>query len=181
VNSSCLKIVDLPDFETPSQVFLPSALDLYRVFNQFMIKWANLSPQYVNATMEDLSPLPLEQSIFFPEPLGGLLVVRSTRDFEKFLVESIIAKKAERPLHKKGLFLELTVLFWHHLVMQTWSLDTRKLPPAVLKSSVPAQWPDRKPDSVCTVFIRHIPLEIRFWSHLSPEEGKAWKKPANLQ
>jgi hypothetical protein len=176
MNSTALKIVPSPNFEDLPPVPLPSSLSLFRVLNQFLIRWAKLTPQYVNAAMEDMSPLPLEQSIFFSGPLDGLMVIRSTREFEKFLVETLIGDKSERPLHKKGLFLEMTVLFWHQLVLQTWRKDSRTLPPALLKNSVPIQWPDRKPYSVCTVFIQHIPLEIRLWAPLSEDEKKAWQK-----
>ncbi len=155
----------------------PTSIELYNVFNPFLIRWANLSAQYVPMRMEDMAALPLEQSIFFSQPMNGLLVVRSRKDFEKLLAEASPRQKSKNSTHPSGLFLEMSVLFWHFMVMKTWKADTRTLSPAVLKSSVPLDWPDRKPDSACTVFIKDFPIEIRLWAAVSEEEMKSWKKP----
>jgi len=166
-----------PSHSSPSgPVLIPDGIKIYNVLNQFLIRWANEAPRYVPMSMEDMSSLPVEQGIFFFEPLDGILVIRSTKDFEKFLVKLATGKKAGRDYQKKGIFLEMTVLFWHLLVSQVWRLDTRILKPAMLKASVPLDWPDRKPDSACTVFIKDFPLEIRLWVHLTPQEIHHWKK-----
>ena len=126
--------------------------------------------------MEDMAHLPLEQGIFFFEPVDGIFVIRSTTELEKYLVKLATGKKPGRDFQKQGIFLEMAVLFWHLLVSQVWQLDTRTLKPAMLRVSLPLNWPDRKPDSACTVFIRDFPLEIRLWVKLSPEEVTNWKK-----
>jgi hypothetical protein len=164
------------DKSSSGPVLIPDAIKLFNVLNQFLIRWANLSAQYVSMPMEDLSSLHLEQGIYFFEPFEGIFVIRSTKAFEKYLVELATGKKPGRNFHEKGIFLEMAVLFWHLLVSQVWRLDTRTLKPARLKVSVPVDWPDRKPDSACTVFIKDFPLEIRLWAHLSPEEKKRWEK-----
>jgi len=157
---------------------IPDSIQIYNIFNQFLIRWANQESKYVSMRMEDLSPLSLEQGIFYFEPFEGILVIRSTRAFEKFLVELSSGKKAGKDFHKKGIFLEMVVLFWHLFVSQVWRLDTRVIKPAMLKASVPVDWPDRKPDSACTLFIKDHPLEIRLWAKVTPEETKSWKKPS---
>ena len=162
-------------------VLIPDSVQIYNIFNQFLIRWANQESKYVSMRMEDLSPLPLEQGIFFFEPFEGILVVRTVRTFEKFLAELSSGKKAGKRFRDQGLFLELVVLFWHLFVSQVWRLDTRVIQPALLKASAPLDWPDRKPDSACTIFIKDIPLEIRLWARVTPEETKTWKKPPSGQ
>lgn len=127
--------------------------------------------------MDDISPLHLEQGIYFFEPFEGVLVIRTLETFEKVLSELSGGKKSLKDPRSKGLFLELVVLFWHLFVSQIWRLDTRTIKPALLKASIPQDWPDRKPDSACTVFIKDLPLEIRLWVRVTPAETKTWKKP----
>lgn len=128
-------------------------------------------------SMDDISPLHLEQGIYFFQPFEGVLVVRTRDHFENFLKELSGGKKVSKDSRSEGLFLELVVLFWHLFVSQIWRLDTRTIKPAILKTSAPVDWPDRKPDSACTVFIKDLPLEIRLWANVTPEETRAWKKP----
>jgi hypothetical protein len=157
---------------------IPDAVQIFNIFNQFLIRWANQESKYVSMRMEDLSPLTLEQGIFFFEPFEGVLVVRTKETFEKVFSELSGGKKSLKDPHEKGLFLELVVLFWHLFVSQIWRLDTRTIKPALLKASIPQDWPDRKPDSACTVFIKDVPLEILLWVRVTPEETKTWKKPS---
>jgi len=159
-----------------SGFFLPPPHELYRLFSQFLKRWADLSARHVGGSGQDIAHLPLEQGILFHEPLKGLLVVRSTADYEKHIVELATGQKPDGNFHEQGLFLEMTVLFWHHLVDQLWHQDTRKLLPAILRASVPAEWPDRKPDSDCMALVREFPLEVRLWVGLSPEETEYWRK-----
>src|SRR5579883_418431 len=98
---------------------IPNSMGLHRIFNQMLIRRYNLSAQYFSAPLEDMSPLAVEQSIYFSEPAEGLLVVRTSRLFEKFL-----ESEAQES------FLELTILFFHQLVLDAWKLDTRSLKPA---------------------------------------------------
>ncbi|HEY5038652.1 MAG TPA: hypothetical protein VIJ93_06220 [bacterium] len=158
-----------------SQV-VPKPFELFETFNLFLIKWANLAAQFVTAPMEDMASLPVEQGLLFYEPYQGFMVVRSTKAYEKYLVELWTGKKSTKDSQKHGLFMEMAVLFWHLLVLKLWRLDSRTLKPAILKETVPLDWPDRKPDSICMVFIKEFPLEIRFWAHLSEDEMKGWKK-----
>lgn len=143
---------------------IPSSTELHRILNQMLIRRYNLSAQYFGAPLEDMSPLPVEQSICFSEPKEGLLVMRSSRLFEKFLDDEV-----------KESFLELAILFYHQLFQDAWKLDTRKLKAALFKASAPAAWPDRKPDSSCTVFVKDSPLEIRLWTPVSGEEMENWR------
>jgi hypothetical protein len=161
----------------PNSYPFPTALELHGAFNQFLIGWANLSAQYLERGVEEMSALPLEQSIYFPEPFSGLLAVRSTREFEKCLVELETGQEPGKDYHEKGLFLEMAVLYWHKLALKMWKLDTRTLQPAILKSSVPLDWPDRRPDTACMVFVKNFPLEILLWNSISEREMEYWKKP----
>jgi len=161
---------------TPDPPSIPDSVRLFKFFNEFLIRWANQECRYVGMRIEDLSPLPVEQGLLFFEPFEGIFVMRSSRGFEKFLVELIAGKKVKRGNHDKAVFLEMTVLYWHLLVSQEWRLDTRKLRPAILKNSVPLDWPDRDPQTACTIFIKDEPLEIRIWSGVTEEEANHWRK-----
>jgi hypothetical protein len=164
-----------PHFNPPAND-IPSPIVLFNVFNQFLIRWANQECRYIDLKTEDLSPLTLEQGILFFEPFQGIFVVRSTLALERFLVELATGKKAGRKAHEKGIFLEMSVLFWHMFVSQQWRLDTRILKPAILKASAPVDWPDRKPTSMCTVFVKNNPLEIRIWADVTEAEAALWRK-----
>jgi hypothetical protein len=155
---------------------IPDTIQLYHQFNQFLIRWTNQESKYVGMRMENHSPLPNEQSILFSEPFKGLLVIRSTLSLEKFLVGLATGRKAGKNFHKMGIFTEMTVLFWHSLALQLWRVDTRTIAPAIMRPSVPADWPDRKADSACTVFIKDHPLELRLWAEVSEREIQTWKR-----
>lgn len=144
---------------------IPSSLDLHRILNQLLIRRINLSAQYFNAPLEDSSPLPVEQSILFSEPLQGLLMVRSTKIFEDLLESTAECS-----------FLELTIIFYHQLFREAWGLDTRILKSALYKRSIPLLWPDRKPDASCMMFIQESPLEVRLWAPVSEEMAERWRK-----
>ena len=158
----------------PFSAGLPDPDRLYELFNHFLISWANLEARFMGPPLEDWPALPLEQGIFFHGPFEGLLVARSTESLEGILQEVSTGKRDTAPPPSKRLFVEMTVLYWHNLLMQTWRLDTRNLEPAVLKATLPRQWPDRKPDSGCVLMVREIPLEIRLWAYLSPSEIQSW-------
>ncbi len=172
----------MPPFENTSSAsgpgpLIPDGLQLYKTFNAFLIAWANLASQYMPSAMEDMASLPLEQSIYFTEPFSGLFVIRTTREFEKYLVELESGKKAVKNFHDRGLFLEMTVLYWHRLALNLWKVDMRTVTPGILRASVPLDWPDRKPDSMCTLFAKDFPLEMRLWSSVSEKEMHRWKSP----
>lgn len=167
-----------PDLSPPPSdpVKVPDTIQLYNVFNQFLIRWTNQESKYVGMRMEDLSPLPVEQSILFSEPFNGLLVVRGTLGLEKFLVGLATGRKVGKNFHKMGIFTEMSVLFWHSLALQVWRVDTRTIEPAILRPSYPSDWPDRSPSSSCTVFVKEHPLEIRLWAQMSENEIGTWKR-----
>lgn len=155
---------------------IPDGIKIYNLFNQFFIRWANQETKYAKLYPDEIAFLEVEQGICFFEPFDGILVIRTSKDFEKFLTELACGKKAQKDVQKMGLFLELVVLFWHLFVSQTWKLDTRTMKPSILKKSIPADWPNRNPETGCTVFIKNYALEIRLWTNLSPEEMKLWRK-----
>jgi hypothetical protein len=162
--------------DAPSTPEVPSSKELYNLFNSFITRWANLPTEYIPTAMEDLSALPTEQAIYFSQPIEGLLILRTSGRFEKYLAELAEGKKSGRGSHDKGMFMEMCVLFWHLLIMYKWKADTRLLPPAVIKSSTPWEWPDRKPDCFCSTFVKKHPVEIRLWAAASPTEMESWKK-----
>lgn len=163
-----------PSSGTPPR--FPDSLKLFEAFNQFLIHWANLSAQYLSHPPEDDAALPEEYSILFSNPFPGLLVVRGTRGLEGLLTEAVAGKGASPGRADKGILVEMIVLFWHWLARMSWGVDTRKMEPATLRASVPADWPDRKPGTHCLVFIQDHPLEIRCWSELTPIEVEAWRR-----
>ena len=137
---------------------------MHQVFDRFLNHWAHGSSEYISNPPQDVSALPLEQSICFSDPMAGLLVVRSTEEFGFFLKSKGF-----------GSFLEMVVLFYHSLFMQVWHLDMRKLKPALFKASVPWSWPDRDPDVACMALIGKFPVEIRLWTQLTEQEKETWK------
>lgn len=162
-------------------VKVPDPIQLFKQFNEFLIRWMNQECKYVGMRMEDLSFLTQEQSVLFSEPFKGLLVTRGSVELEKYLVGLATGRKAGRNFHKMGLSTQMTVLFWHSLALQSWRVDTRTIEPAILRPSVPADWPDRKPDSACTVFIKDHPLEIRLWAGMDEKEIATWKRHSSLR
>jgi hypothetical protein len=163
--------------QTEKANHLPSELEFHISFNGFINRWARLSAQHFSLSHEDIAHLPLEQSICFPEPFEGLLVVRSRDDFGKLLCELNEEKTPSDPVKKREYFLEMTVLFWHQLFLDLWRLDTRKLKQALFKNSIPLDWPDRNPQSSFGTLINNIPLEVRLWSDITDGERDFWKRP----
>jgi hypothetical protein len=164
----------------PTPVYaIPQPLQVFETFNTFLIRWANQTAKFETSPTEDMvASLPLEQGILFRDPFAGMMVIRSAGDFEKFLEELVSGKKPGKEFDSKRneLFLEMTVLFWHLFVFSAWRLDSRRLQAAILKPTVPLDWPDRKPDTFCRLFIKGFPLEILLWSYLSENEMRNWKK-----
>ena len=143
---------------------IPPPLEIHRIFNQLLIRRYNLSAQSLHPLTDEVPNLPEEHSIYFFEPFEGLMVVRSTADFERFLQSA-----------SQESLLELTVLFYHQLFLGAWKLDTRRLKPALFKRSVPAVWPDRGPDTGCVAFVKEHPVGIRLWAPVSEQEMEGWR------
>ena len=155
---------------------MPTSVELSDFFNEFINKWAKLNSEYFSWPGESPDYLPLEEGVFFSEPFKGLLVLRSSKDFGAFLEEENTGSQKEE--HKRmGLFVELAVLFWHKFAQRFLKVDSRRVTPAILRACVPVNWPDRKPQSACVVFINGFPLEIRLWTDVTEEEIQNWKMP----
>lgn len=152
---------------------IPSSKELFGFLREFLTHRANLPAEPVNWEPEGLADLPLEKSILFSEPFLGLLVIRSNRSFDNFLEESAHPDKGS-PV-RRDVFLELTVLIWHFFIQKFWKLDSRKITPASIQSSLPIQWPDRPPQSACMAFVKSHPFEMRLWTHLTEAEIHRWK------
>ncbi len=153
---------------------MPSSKELFEFLKDFLTRRCNLPAEPVNWEPEGLADLPLEKSILFSEPFPGLLAVRSDRRFDDFLEES--AHSGKLPPVRRDVFLEMTVLIWHFFIQKFWKLDSRKITPASIQSSVPIQWPDRQPQSACMAFVKSHPFEMRLWNRLTEEEIRRWKK-----
>jgi hypothetical protein len=157
----------------PSQPLkIPTGQELYDFFNQFMLMWLRLPSQRVDRVESDIPLLPNERGLMFMKPTAGILVIRTSEDFAKGLVKLAGAKETPGDL-----FVEMIVLFWHRFVSKFWGLDSRRLPPAVFKKSLPKHWPERKPDSALTVFVLQQAIELRLWVAITEVEMERWKKP----
>jgi hypothetical protein len=152
---------------------IPSTSELYVFFNDFILKWLKLPAQRVDGIEDDIQTLPNEHGLMFLHPISGILVIRTSEEFGQGLAK--LAKTREIP---HDLFVEMIVLFWHRFVSNFWGMDSRTLPPAIFKKSVPMHWPDRKPDADLVVFVIQQPVEIRLWVHLTEADRDRWKKPS---
>ncbi len=153
---------------------IPSSKELFNFLQDFLTRRCNLPAEPVNWEPEGLADLPLEKSISFSEPFQGLLVIRSDRRFDNFLEES--AHSGKIPPVRRDVFLEMTVLIWHFFIQKFWKLDSRRITPGSIQSSLPIQWPDRPPQSACMAFVKGHPFEMRLWANLTEEEIRRWKK-----
>lgn len=160
------------DDHSSVQVKIPSNRELYDFFNQFLGVWMKLPSQRVDKVEDDIHPLPNERGLMFTEPVKGILVLRTSEDFGKAL-----AKLAGVKGSKSDLFVEMIVLLWHRFVSKFWGKDSRRLPPALFKRSVPAHWPNRKPDSGLMVLAMQQPIELCLWVNLTEAEMERWKGP----
>jgi hypothetical protein len=151
-----------------------TAQESYELFKDFLSKWSGLAMQPVEKGDDEIPNLSLELGLMFFEPRTGILVVRSTEAFETLLEKSASTGKPRET--RMGFFVEIVVLFWNRFVSKFWGLDSRKLPQAIFKKSIPLDWPNRKPDAVVTVFVEKELLEIRLWTPLLEGEMENWKK-----
>jgi hypothetical protein len=153
-------------------VRIPTTQELYDFLNQFLAQWLKLASQKIDRVEDDIHPLPNERGLMFGEPTTGILVLRTSEDFGKAL-EKLAGEKGS----SNDLFVEMIVLLWHRFVSKFWNLDSRRMPPALFKKSVPAHWPDRKPDAAVMVMTTRQPIELRLWVDLTPAERERWKSP----
>jgi hypothetical protein len=154
---------------------IPTDDELYQCFFSFLRRWSKLDAQWVGRPLDDTPPLRLERGLLFSDPLRGMLVIRTSMNFDDLLYE--IVNRSKNPSDSPDLFIEMVILFWHRFVSDFWKKDTRTLKPVLFKATVPIDWPDRRPDSATLVFVKNIPLEIRLWAPLSQDEILSWKKP----
>ncbi len=156
---------------------IPSSKELYQFFDQFLVRWANVTGEYIPWAQETLLPMGLEEGILFSEPTSGLLVLRATENFRRYLLNEFERTQKEGHPAKGEIFMEMTVLFWHLFAKKYFQLDSRKMAPAVLRSSVPAQWPDRDPQSSAMIMVKGNPMELKLWIGLTPEDITRFRRP----
>jgi hypothetical protein len=150
----------------------PSTEDLYVFFNGFLGRWLGLPSTRVTGAENDIQSLPNEHGLMFQAPLEGILVLRTSEEFGKGLQRLAKDRHVDHDL-----FTEMLVVMWHRFVLKFWELDSRRLPAAFFKRSLPKHWPDRKPDSALLVFVLQQPVELRLWLRLTEDEKERWKKP----
>ena len=164
---------DSPAGEDPRAIVkVPTSQELYDFFNNFIGLWLRLPSQRIGNTEDDIPQLPNERGLMFIQPVTGILVIRTSEDFGKALV-----KLAETKDLHSDLFVEMVVLFWHKFVSKFWGLDSRTLPPVLFKRSLPKNWPDRKADVHLATLVLQQPIEIRLWTHLTPQDMDSWNPP----
>ena len=154
---------------------IPTNQELYDFLNQFLKGWTGLSAQKIVGAGDDVPNLPLEKGLMFSKPFNGLLVIRTVSEFEGQLQKAADDDKSQAG--QRDVFVEFFILFWHKFVSKFWGLDSRKLPPAVFRKSIPLDWPQRKMDVFLQVFVANYPLGIRFWANLTDEEINRWRNP----
>jgi len=154
--------------ETPAPAYqVPSSQELYSFFNEFLIRWANLTGEHVSWGADTILPMGLEEGILFSEPASGLLVLRATENFRRYLLNELERKQKDANPAKKEIFIEMTVLFWHLFARKYFLLDSRKMAPVVLRSSIPMDWPERDPQASAMIMVKGNALELRFWIGIS--------------
>lgn len=168
-----------PETPAPGQVPFqtPTSRELFEFFEQFFIRWANLSGEYISGSVETILPMGLEEGILFSEPTAGLLVLRASENFRRHLLDEYERKQRGASQGKSEIFLEMTVLFWHLFARRYFQLDSRKMTPAVLRSSLPVDWPDREPQAYALMMVKGNPLELRLWIGLTPEDIARFRQP----
>ncbi len=149
---------------------VPTSRDLYDFFNEFLVRWANLTGEYIPWSQETLLPMGLEEGILFSEPVSGLMVLRASENFRRYLLDEFERKQKGDHPHKGEIFLEMTVLFWHLFTKRYFLLDSRRMTPVVLKPSIPADWPDRDPQAAMLIMVKGNPMELRLWMNILPED-----------
>ncbi len=149
---------------------IPSSKELYEFFNQFLIRWANLTGEYISWQQETLLPMGLEEGILFSEPTTGLLILRATENFRRYLLNEFERKQKDEHPYKGEIFMEMTVLFWHLFAKKYFQLDSRKMTPAILRTSIPADWPDREPQAASLIMVKGNALELRLWIGLEQRD-----------
>jgi hypothetical protein len=159
-----------PPASVPLSFLTPTSRELYDFFNDFLVRWANLTGDYISFSTETLLPMGLEEGILFSEPASGLLVLRASENFRRYLLDEFDRKQKGASQGKGEIFLEMTVLFWHIFAKRYFQLDSRKMAPVVLKSSLPVDWPDREPQAATLIMVKGNPLELRLWTGLTPAE-----------
>lgn len=153
---------------------VPSSEELYDFFNAFLGRWLGLPSSRAMGFDTDIPDLPNEQGLLFHAPVDGILVLRTSEEFGKGL------QRVARDRHvDHDLFMEMLVVMWHRFVAKFWELDSRRLPAAFFKRSIPMHWPDRKTDASLLVFVLQQPVELRLWLRLTEAEKERWKKPGH--
>ena len=158
--------------DSPIPYPAPTPEELYDFVNGFLGRWLGLASSRVTGADDDIQTLPNEQGLMFSAPVDGILVLRTSDDFGKGLQRLAKERHVDHDL-----FMEMLVVMWHKFVSKFWEMDSRRLPAAFFKRSLPRHWPDRKPDSALLVFVLNQPVEVRLWLHLSEREKERWKTP----
>jgi hypothetical protein len=172
IPSSILLEHSKPEVRTALGHSAPTSSELYDFFNSFMGRWLGLPSSRVTQADDDIQFLPNEQGLLFSAPMDGILVLRTSEDFGKGLQRLARERQVDHDL-----FMEMLVVMWHKFVSRFWELDSRRLPAAFFKRSLPMHWPDRKPDSALLVFVLNQPVEVRLWLGLTEAEKERWKIP----
>lgn len=146
---------------------VPSNRELYEIFNRFLMDWAGVRSRLVAWIGTLKAPLPDERELMFAQPFLGILIVRTTGDASMFLHRCVTGKKLGP---YDGILEELLVLFWRRFTAEYWNLEAGKAKAALFRRSTPEDWPDRKPDAACKVFIVDQPLELRLWMPVTDDE-----------
>ncbi len=158
-----------------SPVKIPNTQELYDFFQPLLKSWTGLSAQNAIGVDDEVQPLSLERGLMFTQPSTGILVIRTAAEFEALLQKAATGGKP--PSIPRDVFVELFILFWHRFVSKFWGLDSRKLPPASFKKSIPRDWPNRRPDASLVVFVENYPLAVRLWAPVTEAEMNHWRNP----
>lgn len=136
---------------------------LYGLLRDSLKEWTGLEARYFAEQEEGGVDFPLEATLRFTEPLPGLLVIRAGAGFVP-LVKRAVEARASGSSEGRDLFLETVVRFYQKFIWHACDRDCITLKPASIRSSRPADWPDREPDASCLVLVELCPVEIRYWA-----------------
>ena len=157
-----------PANNSSSGTVIPTNKELFDIFNQFLLRWTGLRSHRIVSMENHATSLPQGWELMFVQPLLGILVIRTTQDFEAKVEEWVTGRQLKES--KNELLQEMLVLFWWHFASMFWGLETRKTKSSLFKKLVSSELPERTPDALCLVNIAGQPLEIRLWVPVSEIE-----------
>jgi hypothetical protein len=138
----------------------PSGLDLFKVFQGVLSRWAYLPSEYAGEAAGEGKEWGLSLGVSLEPEINALLVVRGRKEFGDLLLESTGGEPA-RPSDAEDSFRELVNLCCGHLLTTLWpSYRLAGFLPVPVPS---AEIPSGPPSVSCALKVENQPVEILVW------------------